>query len=139
MAIGHSMVQGSVQNLKLIHHCQGDRHTHGLHTSLFRPCSVCNSIDCSGQSNGLSRWLILLVPIFVIWKLLIPIAAVLDVGYCGSRRVERVKTPVNDNPANTKHLYNIYTTLAQRRRRWSNIVIILYKCFVFAGNVPRRG
>ena len=25
-------------------------------------------------------------------------------------------------PANTKHLYNIYTTSAQRLRRWSNIV-----------------
>ena len=38
-------------------------------------------------------------------------------------------------PANTKHLYTIYTTLAQRRRRrrrWANIVYMLYKCFVFA-------
>ena len=26
------------------------------------------------------------------------------------------------NPANTKHLYSIYTTSAQRLRRWSNIV-----------------
>ena len=26
------------------------------------------------------------------------------------------------SPANTKHLYNIYTMLAQRRRRWANIV-----------------
>ena len=25
-------------------------------------------------------------------------------------------------PANTRHLYNIYTTAAQRLRRWSNIV-----------------
>ena len=25
-------------------------------------------------------------------------------------------------PANTKHLYNIYATSAQRLRRWSNIV-----------------
>ena len=36
-------------------------------------------------------------------------------------------------PANTKHLYNIYTTSAQRLRRWSNVVYILYKCFVFVG------
>ena len=36
-------------------------------------------------------------------------------------------------PANTKHLYNICTTSAQRLRRWSNIVQMLYKCFVFAG------
>ena len=36
-------------------------------------------------------------------------------------------------PADTKHLYNICTTLSQRLRRWSNIVQMLYKCFVFAG------
>ena len=34
--------------------------------------------------------------------------------------------------ANTKHLYNIHTTSAQRLRRWSNIVKMLYKCFAFA-------
>ena len=33
----------------------------------------------------------------------------------------------------TSHLYNIYTTSAQRLRRWSSIVQMLYKCFVFAG------
>ena len=36
-------------------------------------------------------------------------------------------------PANTKHLYNICTMLAQRRRRWADVVQMLYKCFVFAG------
>ena len=36
------------------------------------------------------------------------------------------------SPVNTKRLYNIYTTSAQRLRRWSNIVEELYKCFVFA-------
>ena len=38
-------------------------------------------------------------------------------------------------PANTKHLYNICTTLAQRLRRCSSIVQVLYvyKCFLFAG------
>ena len=36
-------------------------------------------------------------------------------------------------PANMKHLYNIYTTSAQRLRRWPNIVYMLYKCFVIAG------
>ena len=36
-------------------------------------------------------------------------------------------------PANTKHLYNISTTSAQRLRRWPNIVEMLYKCFVLAG------
>ena len=39
-------------------------------------------------------------------------------------------------PANTKHLYNICTTSSQRLRRWSNIVQMLYKCFVFAGPQP---
>ena len=34
--------------------------------------------------------------------------------------------------ANTKHLYNINTTSVKRRRRWTNIVSMLYKCFVFA-------
>ena len=38
--------------------------------------------------------------------------------------------------ANTKHLYNICTTSAQLLRRWSNIVQMLYKCFVFAGSDP---
>ena len=33
--------------------------------------------------------------------------------------------------ANTKHSYNICTTLAQHHRRWSNIAQILYKCCVF--------
>ena len=36
-------------------------------------------------------------------------------------------------PANTKYLYNICTTSAQRIRRWSSIVQMLYKCFVFPG------
>ena len=35
-------------------------------------------------------------------------------------------------PAGTKHLYNISTMSAQRLRRWSDIVQMLYKCFVFA-------
>ena len=36
-------------------------------------------------------------------------------------------------PGNTKHLYNICTMLDQRRRRWTDVVQMLYKCFVFAG------
>ena len=39
------------------------------------------------------------------------------------------------NPANTKHLYNICTTSVQHRRRWANIVQVLYKSFVFAGKI----
>ena len=36
-------------------------------------------------------------------------------------------------PSKHKTLCNIFTTSAQRLRRWSNIVEMLYKCFVFAG------
>ena len=39
------------------------------------------------------------------------------------------------SPANTKRLYNICTTSAQRLRRWFNIVQMLYKYLVFAGSV----
>ena len=39
----------------------------------------------------------------------------------------------NTFPANTKHLHNICTTSAQRLRRCSNFVQMLYKCFVFTG------
>ena len=31
------------------------------------------------------------------------------------------------------HLHSICTTTAQRLRRWSNVVQMLYTCFVFAG------
>ena len=40
------------------------------------------------------------------------------------------------NPANTKHLYDICTKLEQRRRRLADVVHMLYKCFLFAGNRP---
>ena len=32
-------------------------------------------------------------------------------------------------PVNGKHLYNICTLLDQRRRRWADVVQMLYKCF----------
>ena len=41
--------------------------------------------------------------------------------------------PIRHLPVNTKHLYNICTMLDQRRRRWADVVQILYKCSVFAG------
>ena len=37
----------------------------------------------------------------------------------------------------TKHLYNMCTKLAQRLRRWPNIVQMLYKYFVFTGWLQR--
>ena len=39
----------------------------------------------------------------------------------------------HNNPVNTKHLHNICTMLGQRRRRWADVVQMLYKCFVFTG------
>ena len=36
-------------------------------------------------------------------------------------------------------MYNICTTSAQRLRRWSDIVQMLYKCFVFIGMVCVSG
>ena len=44
---------------------------------------------------------------------------------------------ISRSSANTKHLYNICTTSAQRLRRWSNIAQMLYKCFVFTGILCR--
>ena len=41
---------------------------------------------------------------------------------------------INPVGLNTKHLYNICTKLVHRRRRWADVVQMLYKCFVFAGN-----
>ena len=38
-------------------------------------------------------------------------------------------------PSEHKTLYNICTTSAQRLRRWSYIVQMLYKCFVFTGHI----
>ena len=32
-----------------------------------------------------------------------------------------------------KHVYNICTMLNQRRRRWADVVQMLYKCFGLAG------
>ena len=40
---------------------------------------------------------------------------------------------IHDIPVNTKHLYNICATSAQRQRRWADVVQMLYKCFVFTG------
>ena len=40
-------------------------------------------------------------------------------------------TAVNLFTKNKMAEYNICTTSAQRLRRWSNIVQMLYKCFVF--------
>ena len=50
-----------------------------------------------------------------------------------------------DSPANRRRppkfvlmlasVYNIRTMLVQRRRRWADVVQLLYKCFVFVGIV----
>ena len=37
------------------------------------------------------------------------------------------------HPSNTKHLHNICTMLNQLRRRWADVVQVLYRCFLFDG------
>ena len=56
----------------------------------------------------------------------------------GSQNVVRAtqSSDIHVYPANTKHLYNSCTKLDQRRRRWADVVQVLYKCFVFAGCNP---
>ena len=51
---------------------------------------------------------------------------------CNNRMKESFPIP-GDIPiqVNTKYLYNICTMLVQRRRRWTDVVQMLYKCFVF--------
>ena len=48
-------------------------------------------------------------------------------------KVAFVYYSVNSSPVNTKHLYNIWTKLDQRWKRWADFVQMLHKCFVFAG------
>ena len=56
--------------------------------------------------------------------------------YRGSEtQIEVKKYKIKSSPVNAKHLYSICTMLDQRRRRWAGVVQMLYKCFVFAGNV----
>ena len=38
------------------------------------------------------------------------------------------------SPVNTKQLYNICTMLDQSRKRWADVVHMLYKCSVFVGS-----
>ena len=38
-----------------------------------------------------------------------------------------------DHPSKQRHKANVGTMLGQRRRRWSNIVLTLASCLVFAG------
>ena len=40
-----------------------------------------------------------------------------------------------DYLVNTKYFYSICTMSGQRRRRWPDVVEMLYKCFVFAGKM----
>ena len=63
--------------------------------------------------------------IFFLWKCVI--------AQCTDGQIT-TQTHTIRNPANTKHLYNICTMLEQRRRRWSDVAQMLYKCFVFAWN-----
>ena len=53
------------------------------------------------------------------------------------RAIARANHPwiwiVSTLQCNIEHLYNMYTTSAQRRRRWADVVYMLYKCFVCTG------
>ena len=49
-------------------------------------------------------------------------------------RQKGLTSSLRGQPVNTKHLYNICTSSAQRIRRRSDIEQMLYKCFVFTGN-----
>ena len=60
---------------------------------------------------------------------------------CYQNNAEWDKMPFNrwhrsTRSAKAKHLYNICTTSAQRLRRWTSIVQMLYKSSVFAGRCP---
>ena len=41
--------------------------------------------------------------------------------------------------ANTKHLYNICTMLDQRRRRWADVVQMVYRCLCLLGTTKDMG
>ena len=56
------------------------------------------------------------------------------IPFCLGYSAEITRRCTKDSPANTKHLYNICTMLVQRRRRWTDVVQMLCKCFVFAGD-----
>ena len=53
-------------------------------------------------------------------------------GYTEALTFALVRTDIIAFPVNARHLYNICTMLAQRRRHWADIVQMLYKCFAFA-------
>ena len=69
--------------------------------------------------------------IYVDWwmRLIEPLRVVLSYN----RRCTLGIDILNYIPGTTNHFYKICTTLAQRLWRWTNIVQMLYKCFVFAG------
>ena len=46
---------------------------------------------------------------------------------------QRRENQVRYIPVDAKRLYSICTMLDQRRRRWADVVQMLYKCFVLAG------
>ena len=48
-----------------------------------------------------------------------------------------ISSPYNDS-SKRKHLYNICSMMDQRRRRWDDVVQMLYKCFVFVGDSSEK-
>ena len=54
-------------------------------------------------------------------------------GFSQRQRLVKVDNKLCPLPVNTKHLYNICTMLDQRRRRWADVVQMLFKCLEFVG------
>ena len=52
--------------------------------------------------------------------------------------LDQQSTSAGDTSKHKTHSYTIYTTPAKRFRRWSNIVWMSYKCFVFTGMSQRQ-
>ena len=56
-----------------------------------------------------------------------------SVKYHSSATLYTIGDKYSSYPVNTGYLYNICTMLDQRRRRWSDVVRMEFKCFVFSG------
>ena len=93
------------------------------------------SIACERDRSGYLNHHSIILAVADSW---FPEIKVVCIKMCGQRRWQENALNLQlvescCNPVKTKHLYNFHTMLVQRRRRWADIVSMLYKCFVFAG------
>ena len=118
----HSVILDHLALILQLHYCYSDE---SLVLSLFHVVLAADRMpawcrtDKSDIGPTLEHWLLCVVAMRTI--------------YLHDRSHWTTVSSLGTYPANTKHLYNLWTTSAQRLRRWSNIVQMLYKCFVFAG------